>query len=297
MGLDVPPSVFILGRDYHLGDLLWFTAVLAEYRRQRAPDRVVVLCPDRGISRILAENPLIEELRFYDGRSAQRGGLERLSGAVVHDLRIAPLALAMVRRWRERLPWLYYRDLWVEPRGQWLATFLGLGPLPRHRPILRLVPEDRLAAMALPERYIVLAPHIGTYSFAPAAVWWRRMKGWDTENWREVARRVRAIGFEPVTLAAEGQRPIEGTRAVLGLPIRQAAGVIEGADALVSGESGLWFIAAALGVPFIITPWWLPRSIDWAAPMDVPYRLLPRSQATPDSVLDALSHLVQREIA
>lgn len=45
--------LFLIGQDYHLGDLLRSTAVLAEYRRQVRPDRLVVACPDRAISRIL----------------------------------------------------------------------------------------------------------------------------------------------------------------------------------------------------------------------------------------------------
>ena len=53
--------LFLLGRDYHLGDLLSFTAVLAAYRRQIRPEHLVVGYPDPLLGRILEHNPLIDE--------------------------------------------------------------------------------------------------------------------------------------------------------------------------------------------------------------------------------------------
>ena len=45
---------------------------------------------------------------------------------VAEDLRMVPVGIRIIRRWRRRLPWLYYWDLWVKARGQWLATLLIL---------------------------------------------------------------------------------------------------------------------------------------------------------------------------
>jgi ADP-heptose:LPS heptosyltransferase len=90
---------------------------------------------------------------------------------------------------------------------------------------------------------------------------WRRVKGWDDVHWVAPADGLRAQGYEPVTLAAAGQAPIRGTRALTELPIRQVVSVIEQAAALITVESGLWFVAAALGTPIIIVPrWLLPQS-------------------------------------
>ena len=56
-------------------------------------------------------------------------------------------------------------------------------------------------------------------------------------------------------------------------------------------ESGLWFIAAGLCTPFIIVPWWLPRSVDWAAPMQVPHRLIYRGEDSVEEVLEQFHQL------
>jgi ADP-heptose:LPS heptosyltransferase len=108
---------------------------------------------------------------------------------------------------------------------------------------------------------------------------------------------LRAAGYEPITLAAAGQAPIPGTRPVVGLPIRQVAGVIERAAALITGESGLWFIAAARRTPFVIVPWWLPRGVDWAAPMRTPHRLIFRQDAAVNTVFAGFREVVDHDRA
>jgi hypothetical protein len=284
--------VFILGRDYHLGDLLWFTAVLREYRLQRRPDRVAICCPDRPISRVLEGNPLIDRLVYVkdgcDPRRAAGGGDD-----VVHDLRPAAIGWSMVRAWRYRLPWLYYRDLWLQPRGQWLATYLHLGTLRDARPVLALRDEDFHAVETLPARYVAFAPHIGSYSVPLLGAAWQRLKGWQSDNWVALADDLRARGLEPITLCGPGQEPIPGTTPVVGLPIRQVAAIIAHAEALVSVESGLWFVAAAVETPFVIVKWWLPRSVDWAAPMHVPYRRFLADEAREDAVLASVVALMR----
>jgi hypothetical protein len=287
--LNVTVSLFILGSDYHLGDLLWFTAVLAAYRREMEPSRVIVSLPDRPISRVLEQNPLIDELALGTADGARDEAVRRYGKSiVVHDLRVVPIAFQMVRQWQRRRPWLYYSDLWAQPRGQWLATFLGLGRLYQLRPTLRLTDDDRTLSQSLPERYVVFAPHIGRYSVPLAGAMWRRVKGWPATNWVALAGEMRRAGFEPFTLGAAGQESVPGTTALLGLPIRQVAGVVERASAMVTVESGLWFVAAALGVPFVIVPWWLPRSIDWPGPIGVPHARVFRNA---DSVAEVAGHV------
>jgi ADP-heptose:LPS heptosyltransferase len=289
------PHLFVLGKDYHLGDLLWFTAVLAEYRKQKLPAALIVCVPDRQISRILERNPVIDQLRYGDG-SRQLSAARNQFGEslVVQDLRFWPIAVSMVRAWRNRLPWLYYRDLWFRQRGQWLATFLGLGALRDFRPTLHLVDRDRHEADLLPDRYVILAPHVGRYSIPLAGAVWRRVKGWPAERWSGLAEEIRARGYDPFTLAARGQAAIPGTRGLIGLPIRQVAGVIEKASALVTVESGLWFIAAATGTPFVIARWWLPRSVDWAGPMQVPHALVYRNEGSVQRVTRLLDQVIEK---
>jgi hypothetical protein len=286
-------DLFILGADYHLGDLLWFTAVLRAFRAAHASVLLVVCLPDREISRILEHNPAVDELRYGDPEGV-RSDLQRRFGPrlTVHDLRSLPIARAMVGQWRRYLPWLYYRDLWLEPRGQWLATFLGLGRLTDFRPTLCLTDEDRVAALSMPERYVVLAPHIGRYTLPMAAAFWYKMKGWPSDRWVALAERLRTQGYPPVTLAASGQQPIPGTAPALGFPIRQVAGIVERASALVTVESGLWFVASALDTPFVVVPWWLPRSIDWPGPTAARYARIFRGRDSVDEVLTSVNGLI-----
>jgi hypothetical protein len=285
--------LFLLGRDYHLGDLLWFTTVLRAYRQQRQPRLLLVGCPDRPVSRILEHNPLIDELRYGQPRPLLRASRAQFGlNLLVHDMRPLTVARVMLRDWRHHWPWLYYRDLWLQERGQWLATFLHLRPLTNFRPVLRLRDEDRQAARSLTRPYVLLAPRTGRYGLPLTGALWRGIKEWGDERWCQLASRLRKDGYLPITLGAAGQAPVAGSEALLGLPVRQAAGVVERAAALVSVESGLWFVAAALGTPFLIVPWWLPRSVNWAAPMRVPHRLVARRDASVGIVAEQLRDLL-----
>jgi hypothetical protein len=290
--------VFILGDDYHLGDLLWFTSVLAEYRKKLSPSRVVVAVPDRAISRILEHNPLADELLFGAEERSRILEMHRdADNVVVHDLRVFPIALAMLRQWRRRRPWLYYRDLWMRPRGQWLATYLRLGELEDPRPAIQLTDADRAAVRDMPGRFVVLAPHIGQYAIPFTGMLWRRVKSWPTERWVSIADNLRSRGYEPYSLGATGQPPVPGTTGIVGLPIRQVAAIVEGASALITVESGLWFVAAALNVPFIIVPWWLPRSIDWPGSSGVAHARIYRGHDSVGDVAAEFGRLVRQRSA
>jgi hypothetical protein len=285
--------LFLVGEDYHLGDLLWLTSVLAEYRQELGPLRLVVGCPDRPLSRILEGSPVVDELLYGDAGQVLREGRRRFGASlVVRDLRICSLATTMLMEWRRRPPWLYFYDLWWRARGEWLCNFLRLRLPDDLRPRLHLNADDREPARRLPSPYVLLAPRTGSY-VGPLGWFWRSLKGWPEQHWRRLASWLRRDGYEPISLGAADQRPIAGTMPLLGLPIRQVAGVIEQAAGLVTVESGLWFIAAACNTPFAITPWWLPRSVNWAAPMNVPHRLIYRSASSPEEVYASVRELIR----
>src|SRR5581483_3107814 len=145
---------------------------------------------------ILEHNPLIDELLYGAGQDIlPRVRGRSLKGLVVHDLRILPIAATLVREWDYRLPWLYYRDLWLEPRGQWLATFLRLGRLHEVRPVLHLTDEDLSVARTLDAPYIVLAPHTGRYTLPILGTIWARAKGWGEARWARLAEALRKEGY------------------------------------------------------------------------------------------------------
>jgi len=291
-------ALFILGGDYHLGDLLWFTAVLGEYRRVNRPRLLMVNVPDRAVNRILEHNPTIDELSYSRPDVARADAVGRFGGeVVVHDLRPVPIAFDMISQWRQRMPWLYYRDLWLEARGQWLATYLGLGPMQEHRPHLGLVEDDFSVARQLPEKYILLAPHVGSYSVPLLAWGWQRLKGWPNDRWTALAAALRKEGLDSYTLGAAGQAVVPGTKGLIGLPIRQVAGVVDQASALVTVESGLWFVASALGVPFIIVRWWLPRSVDWTGACGVPHARIFSDDDSVGTVISELHRVVSHVAA
>jgi len=133
---------------------------------------------------------------------------------------------------------------------------------------LKVLLDDRQVARTLPSPHFVLAPHVGKYTIPVVGSLWSRLKAWPPERWTLLVDSLQREGCHLVTLGAAGQTALPGTTGLIDLPIRQVAGVIERAKLLITVESGLWFVAAALGTPFVITPWWLPRSIDWAAPMN-----------------------------
>jgi hypothetical protein len=287
-------ALFLLGNDYHLGDLLWLTPVLARYRAEKRTQCIVVGLPDRDISRILEHAPSIDRIIYGTPTeifTCVRHELGR--SVVVEDLRLVPVAVRMIRDWRRKLPWTYYWDLWTQPRGQWLSTFLELGSLTEFTPKIHLTKDDFGPSCDIPSPYIVFAPHTGSYSLPGVSLVWRKLKGWDVESWAELANLLKHRGYNVVTVGAQGQRVIPGTRSALGLPIRQASAVVDRAAALVTGESGMWFVAAALGTPFAIVPWWLPAAIDWPAPMNVRYRLVRREEGNPARVIGIVQELIE----
>jgi hypothetical protein len=250
-------------------------------------------CPDRPFSRILEACPVIDSVLFGDAHAIEAAVRQRYGmQLVLHDLQPLALARGMLQAWRTRLPWLYYRDLWLAARGQWLATFLNLGQLPQVKPVIHLTGADREPARQLDRPFVALAPHTGNHTVRALNLPWKRLKGWRDDRWQALASHLRSQGYQPVTLGAPGEAPIPGTHPMIGLPIRQAAAVVERAHALITVESGLWYLAAALDTPLVIVPWWLPRSLDWVAPMGIPYRLVPRQRASVDQVVAGTTQVI-----
>jgi heptosyltransferase-2 len=113
--------------------------------------------------------------------------------------------------------------------------------LPLPRPALRVSPEDIAAAKAkygLRSPYVALCPGA---EYGPA------------KRWPYFAELSRKIYREKVVLGsagdAEAARDIDGTNLVGGTSLDEAIVVLAGAAAVVSNDSGLMHVAAALGRP------------------------------------------------
>ncbi len=77
-------------------------------------------------------------------------------------------------------------------------------------------------------------------------------KDWGHKRWQELATKLRINGYSLVQLGAGVQRELRGVRRVFTRNVREAAGALSGAIALVSPEGGLHHCAAALGVPAVV---------------------------------------------
>jgi hypothetical protein len=258
-----PPTghrvLFVFGHEHHLGDLVAGTTTIRAYRALRRPSRVAVVTPDRAYSRILERDPDIDDLLYVgdaDLTDLQSKGSPVLPPAdVVLDLSARSVMWLLRHRGplSRRLRLLHTALLGT--RGRVMAEAAGV-PWPLDdRPIINLHTGDRAVAAQIPRPYVVLAPYAGRFHNRLAQALWQALKAWPMDRWRRLATLLRAGGYTVVTLGAEGEEAIPDTVAVIGQPIARAAGVVEGATALITVESGLWYLACALDVPFVVVPY------------------------------------------
>jgi heptosyltransferase-3 len=154
-------------------------------------------------------------------------------------------------------------DIAVEHRGdrhehanfQALLAPLGIGSMPR--PVLRLAPAALAAAARLRRRpYIVCHPWPSGLRAG--------LKEWPEEAWRRLARDLVGLGYDVVFTGGGDDRArgaaLLGPLGDLGEAVRdmtgrcslmETAGVIELAAALVTVNTGIMHIGAALDVPLV----------------------------------------------
>jgi ADP-heptose:LPS heptosyltransferase len=152
------------------------------------------------------------------------------------------------------------------------------------KPVLRLSDAERRAGQVVmesvglrPDRTIVFNPNAGV-----------SIKSWSDASFVELGRRLCDEGYD-VAVVADVDRParaslvnaISGACALPRMTLRQVGAAMAAASAVVSGDSGVAHLAAAVGVPVVAIygPTWFgrygvaPPSVSLQSPFACPERI------------------------
>ncbi len=233
-----------------LGDFLCTTPVVRAYRKAHPDDYIVYVAHNAGYSRLLDNNPDID-LALYRDDLYEHG-----------EVVLSP-------QWLRRLPLCHgdpatlYRfnihevcrsdpHVFEDHIACGLARYLGI-PIDSVRPVVELRPHDRALARALVRRpYVVFGMHATSQTLDPQGE--MLGKDWVFDRWITLAQRLRAWGYDVVTVGSEldRQTPSRHFRALNGLPIQTVAALLEGAACLVTVEGGLSHLAHAVDAPMVV---------------------------------------------
>lgn len=248
-------KILFIGND-RIGDFILASGLIAHLTETVPGARLTVAC-GRSCIPLLAEAPGIERILPLVKRRHHRHWLElwrQVAGTrwdLVVDLRnsaVSRLVLARTVRRLRRMPGRVHR---VEEVGR----VLGVDPPPPPR--IWLGPAQRARAVELvPDGPPVLA--VGTGAT-------HRHKQWDPERFAELALRLTASdgplpGGRVAVLGAPNERPSAEPLLALvpadrrldlldGVPILDAAAVVERAALYVGNDNGQMHLAAAVGTP------------------------------------------------
>lgn len=252
-----------------LGDTLAATAILRAHHQAYPEDHVSFLVPSSGYSQIFEMCPAVDRLALVKVPTDE--------GIVYHDSR------SLV----EELPWwkeegfdvrhiLNIQEAARAPRADELhmcevyAQQIGI-ELSDRRPWLdRELAEKHRPAEAPGEPYLVFARHSVSGKFQ--AHYDKNAKLWAERNWNRLADRVRKeLGIRVVAIGTPSEARLEnpGVLELHDLEIRQVAGLLTGAQALVAVDNGIYHMGLGLDVPLVhLQPKHL--SSGWTASPDSP---------------------------
>lgn len=249
-----------------LGDTLLLTPLLAKLRAQHPHAQIVLACP-KAIVPLYAGRPFDVTALPFDPRDlASVKALLAAGpfdlGLVLGDNRHSWLALGAGCRWivahggdmpawknwpvNQSVPYPAAPAAWAD-----LAADLVDGPPPRaYRPADWPAPRHALLPDAdlLAQPYVVLHPGAST-----------KVKRWPDVRWRELARRVEALGYMPVWSGGPGEaeliRTIDPDPHHPNLAGRVGLGelwhLFAGAQAVVCPDTGVAHLGRLVGVPTI----------------------------------------------
>jgi Glycosyltransferase family 9 (heptosyltransferase) len=255
-----------------LGDTLAATAVLRAQRAARPDDHISFLAPDRAYARILELCPGIDRVGYvqmpadeqiiYGSSRRLVESLEWWTAGDFDDRHVLDIqeAASSGRGAELHMSEIYALDLGLKlaDRRPWVDTKLAL----EHRPV-----------EAPDEPYVVFARH--TVSGKHVAPSHENTKRWHERKWVALAERIRRqLGLRVVSIGtpAEGRMEHPDVLDLHELDIREVAGLLAGARALISVDNGVFHLGLGLGTTLVhLQPKWLPSS--WtASALDGPYR-------------------------
>ena len=266
-----------------LGDVIQALPVLAALRRAQ-PEMGIDWVVEEENAEILRDHPLLDRLLVFPRRRILRllsaGRVRaawRLWRAFLRDLRArdypvvldlqgllkSALVVAVCRGERklgfanhregstlpltEKLP-PYDPDLHAVRRYLLAAEALGGVPEPVVFPLAPYPSAERVA-----RRFALPSPP--WLVFIPATRW--ESKRWPEAHWQALARRIEGLGLPLLWVGGPGDREYVAGLASRGinlagrLSLKELAGILSGAAAVVSVDTGPMHLAAALGRPVV----------------------------------------------
>ena len=282
-----------------LGDTLCTTPALRAFRRANPDATIVYVVQSAPFCRVLDNNPdidllLYSEDLYYRGLPKPEDTNRWLNGLPI-DLR----EQAMLYRLDLKLVCLS-NDIFERHISQAFAKLIEV-EIECTRPLIFLNEHDRRGASVFARRpYVVFSMHSVSNSERPDGR--GRKKDWPIEHWQELARRIHGLDhFDIYLIGAERDQwqPIPEARRLYGLPIRTVAALLERAACVVTLESGIGHLCAAVDAPMIqIYSNMMP--IGWAKPADGtrarsfygdPFDL------SVDTVYEAFQHMAYAQVA
>ena len=257
------PRILVVAPNW-IGDMLMAQPLLARLREKLPRATIDVLTPEwvAPVARRMPEvnevipapfrhGPLQLGARWKLGRSLRPRGYDQAivlpntwKSALVPFLADIPLRSGYVGESRYGLLNLLYKraDAPMSLRYARLSERPGTEPaLPLPRPALRVSPEEIAAAK---EKFGVRAPYVALCpgaEYGPAKRW-----PYFADLSKKIYQGKAVLGS---TADAEAARDIEGANLVGRTSLDEAIVLIAGASAVVSNDSGLMHVAAALGRP------------------------------------------------
>ncbi len=231
-----------------LGDTLCTTPVVRAYRREHPDEFIIYICQDVEYCRILECNPDIDlvvysEIMYFHGLTRYDN---RWARSLPVEIRGAPRFLHFDMQRLASLPGVFEEHI-----SKGFARLLRI-ETNTVRPVVEL-PEKarRQAAFYTPRPYVVL----GTHSVTNLPTENGGLKEWGNDRWMELAKILSTeYGYDVIGVGSERDpRPeSEYIRPLYGLPIRTVAALLEGAECVVTLESGLGHLCAAVDAPTVL---------------------------------------------
>ncbi|MCK9568519.1 glycosyltransferase family 9 protein [Candidatus Pacearchaeota archaeon] len=220
-----------------IGDALATTPAVREWRLNHPDEPVWYVAQDQPISRVLRKNPYVDRVIL----DPDHDKIRRMVGW---------------GNWTKK--WLFdvgaafsYGERRNIHMAQAYGELLGV-QIGSCRPELRIVDAERSEAehiLGPMSRFVAVCPH----SMSSTGLDTANREGnklWGDSRWRELVLIIQEMGFSVVSLGGPDDPKIfaedTGVVELHGLPIRIAAAVMDAADYVVTIDSGLAHVAAAL---------------------------------------------------